>query len=513
HEANSAPSVQQRAIDLYNLTLGPEVTAPSVWQHLSVHSILGWAEALAAGHKRIAAIRLCDWGVKQPGSADAVLAVARLRAQLQIQLAQYEAARSGLTGAMALLPAGTDLGPLQFEMGRAWRLDRNAGKSREWYLKATHSSDTDLATNAAAQAAWALTQQGQWTNALTEYAALVQRAPDSPYAEIGVAHLYTQAVREGRSEDMARWQQWLGDHFPRKGGRRNTALYFSSGDVSPIPFTAYGQYARASGTITHAPDLLADCRVGFDSLYATETTAGGAALLAGLWDIAEADLCPADLMVVSPDSWRIWADGFFPALRGEDPRTIILSTQEFWDRYGQVQIPPGWSELLMDAAYPLDYRAEIEAAATASGFAPSFVFALVRQESYFNAKAGSGAGAKGLMQLMPPTAKWAAEQTGMGAGAAKHLDDPATNLRLGCWHLGFLRTAVGDSDGLILAAHNGGPGNLAKWEESIPLASTNEPLFIELIPNQETREFVKQVLANQAVYDYLLAREGEEVRF
>jgi soluble lytic murein transglycosylase len=130
----------------------------------------------------------------------------------------------------------------------------------------------------------------------------------------------------------------------------------------------------------------------------------------------------------------------------------------------------------------------------------AFVLALIRQESKFSPTATSPAGARGLMQLMPGTARFMADGTRYG-GMRQDLFDPQLNITIGQNYLSHLMTMdnVGENLFLLAAAYNGGPGNVARWRRE--RASNDDPLlFIESIPNRETRRFVERVLANYWIY-------------
>lgn len=126
----------------------------------------------------------------------------------------------------------------------------------------------------------------------------------------------------------------------------------------------------------------------------------------------------------------------------------------------------------------------------------ALVFAFVRQESSFNPKARSSAGAAGLMQIMPRTANAIA-----GASAKDKLSEPEYNLALGQKYLAQLLTdePVNGNLFLLAAAYNAGPGNLQKWLSASK--SGNDPLlFIESLPSRETRGFVERVMTNFWIY-------------
>ncbi len=132
---------------------------------------------------------------------------------------------------------------------------------------------------------------------------------------------------------------------------------------------------------------------------------------------------------------------------------------------------------------------------------PALVFALIRQESKFNPDAKSWAGALGLMQLMPATASFVARDRRYRSSKRKELLDPQVNLSLGQRYIEILRDDAKISGSLvkIVAAWNGGPGNLGKWRRNQD--HQNDPLlFIETIPSRETRIFVEKVLANLWIY-------------
>jgi soluble lytic murein transglycosylase-like protein len=132
----------------------------------------------------------------------------------------------------------------------------------------------------------------------------------------------------------------------------------------------------------------------------------------------------------------------------------------------------------------------------------ALVYALARQESAFNVRARSPSGARGLLQLMPATARYmAASRKSFRGRHGNRLYDPQFNLALGQKYVGYLLGGDIVSGNLVLmiAAYNGGPGNLAKWQREVKHGS--DPLvFIESIPVRETRLFVQRVLENLWIY-------------
>ncbi|MGC8452875.1 MAG: transglycosylase SLT domain-containing protein [Cylindrospermopsis raciborskii] len=145
------------------------------------------------------------------------------------------------------------------------------------------------------------------------------------------------------------------------------------------------------------------------------------------------------------------------------------------------------------ARYPLLYLEPIQKWASARQVNPLLVVALMRQESMFQPKIKSVAGAVGLMQVMPNTAKWIAPQISMDMKTI-NLENPNDNIMLGTWYLDHTHQQYNNNSMLAIASYNAGPGNVAKWLRTIPKKDPDE--FVEEIPFGETRNYVRQVLGN-----------------
>ncbi len=145
----------------------------------------------------------------------------------------------------------------------------------------------------------------------------------------------------------------------------------------------------------------------------------------------------------------------------------------------------------------------------------TIIHAISRQESQFDRKIVSRAGARGLMQLMPGTAREVAGKAGVTYASA-NLDDPQFNASLGAWYFGTLMTRFNGSYVLAVAAYNAGAGNVNKWlaANGDPRASGADVLaWIEAIPFKETRDYVQRVLENAVVYEMLNPRPGPARRY
>ncbi|MGE0408828.1 MAG: lytic transglycosylase domain-containing protein, partial [Amphiplicatus sp.] len=129
----------------------------------------------------------------------------------------------------------------------------------------------------------------------------------------------------------------------------------------------------------------------------------------------------------------------------------------------------------------------------------ALIYGMMRQESKFKVEATSRAGARGLMQLMPRTASYMAKDRSLARGkGSNRLYDPSYNLDLGQSYVNHLiSTGTGDLFD-VAVAYNGGPGNLRRWKRDVEV--TDSLLFIESIPNPESRDYVEKVLTNVWIY-------------
>jgi soluble lytic murein transglycosylase len=150
-------------------------------------------------------------------------------------------------------------------------------------------------------------------------------------------------------------------------------------------------------------------------------------------------------------------------------------------------------------AYPDKYWEEVQAAAKYT-WDPRVFHSLVREESNFNPKIKSHAGACGLSQLMPATAAGSAKRMGISFSSANIWDIP-TNLRIGAWYLDTLHTRYRGNTALALAGYNAGEGNADRWLNARPDAPTD--LLVETISFRETRHYVKRVMSTWQTYRLL----------
>ncbi|WP_368152118.1 transglycosylase SLT domain-containing protein [Aeromonas sp. R2-4] len=182
--------------------------------------------------------------------------------------------------------------------------------------------------------------------------------------------------------------------------------------------------------------------------------------------------------------------------------------------FGHIALNQGWHELAilasiraeawdaLDLRFPLPLKRTFSQMAQERTMNTSLLYAISRQESALYPLAQSPVGARGLMQLMPATAKETAGKLGVPYRNEQQLFDPAMNIRLGSAYLKRLLDVYDGNRILAAAAYNAGPGRVKRWREQ----SDNKPMdvWVESIPYKETRNYVQNVLSFDLIYQHKL---------
>ena len=176
-----------------------------------------------------------------------------------------------------------------------------------------------------------------------------------------------------------------------------------------------------------------------------------------------------------------------------------------WDLREQVG---EWNPRLLRIVYPFPFRTLVVAEAEDRGIDPYLVAGLIRRESAFSPVVVSGAGAVGLMQIVPATGRALARASGLRSFDRELLTRPEVNIHLGTRFLAELLDRFGESMPLVLAAYNAGPTRADRWRR---LPESDDPeLFTERVPYGETREYIRAVLVHEAVYRALYPELGDD---
>ncbi|WP_405381732.1 lytic transglycosylase domain-containing protein [Phascolarctobacterium sp.] len=169
----------------------------------------------------------------------------------------------------------------------------------------------------------------------------------------------------------------------------------------------------------------------------------------------------------------------------------------------------GWRLWLSDAVqmrfvYMWDHQQDIITYSKKNNIDPFLIAAIIKNESNFEHKAVSKAGAVGLMQIMPDTGRWIAEQMGLKGYQDSDLYQTKTNIRMGCWYIGELEHEFKGNLALIMIAYNAGRGQTHQWMQQYGWDYDFND--IKVVPFPDTREYVAKVLQDRDKY-YLYYRD------
>jgi soluble lytic murein transglycosylase len=350
---------------------------------------------------------------------------------------------------------------------------------------------------------------GELQQALAFYRRAMQIAPTSDLGRLaagravgialvrGDAALAAQIARAHRAavsgrEAVQQAAFWLG-RAELAAGRRTEAMEAFQEAIATDPA---GYYALRSATLSGKPADLTTLHPGPAAsdrtvrLVRTALTRRDVLRSAGLNVAADIEFAKArQSLSIEDGSLYGLAEAIFA--RGEIFNSISIGRQIQRHLDGQPNVR------LLRIIFPFPYQEEILAAASRARVDPYLAAGLIRQESMFNSNAVSSAGAIGLMQVMPATAAAVARTEGVAHSEAR-LREPAHNLRLGAR---YLRTMLDRYDGhvvKVLAAYNAGPTRVAQWSRFPESADID--LMVERIPFDETRNYVRIVQQNAAVY-------------
>jgi len=208
------------------------------------------------------------------------------------------------------------------------------------------------------------------------------------------------------------------------------------------------------------------------------------------------------------------------ALAGANPEqwqaaTVLASRWQWHDQVIRAAFKANKLDAISDR-FPIAFGKTVMQASRQTGLKPASIWSIIRQESAFNQHAVSYVGAKGLMQLMPKTARKVARKLGLGKGTPR-LFSPAINIRLGSSYLATQKIRFGNL-ALASAAYNAGPHRVSRWLKRTPFDAPEA--WVEAIPFNETRRYVQQVMAFVSVYEWrqnkpstsLISRLNEQVQ-
>ncbi len=357
------------------------------------------------------------------------------------------------------------------ERGYAWGLIAHLGAMRHdpealsWFAKAGDMSDVQLAWKARAAL-----RAGNWWEVIAA----------------------TEAMT-GRESADASWRYWKARALKALGRNEEAAVI-----LTPLAdeFNFYGQLATeelgarvASPATTFKP--------GAADVAAISQLPGIQRALA---------LIRLDLRLEGVREW-IWA------IRGFDDKQLLAAAEVALSNgvYDRAINTADKTVMLHDfnLRYLAPYRNEMKVRAGEMKLDEAWVYGLIRQESRFIASAKSRVGASGLMQLMPGTAKWVAGKLGLRNWRWSDVSEIDTNISLGTYYLRHVLDTLDSHPVLASAAYNAGPGRARGWR---PETAIEGAAYAETIPFNETRDYVKKVMANATYYAHVLGQQTQTLK-
>lgn len=406
------------------------------------------------------------------------------RALAEIRLGRDAVARATLARLMTRYPKDEVIPSALFLAGGVESRLGNAEAARKiWRDLATRFPESDSAGRAGFLAALSRWESGDKAGAAEDFVAVHQRNPGSDGQAAGY---------------------WAGRTYDELGDRPRAELFWQS-VVARDPLSYYASVsARRLGVAAWQPVAARDT-------FAFYSDVGHA--LRRIQLLTEGELAPEaawerEGLLAAPDSSAerllAIADGYRKI--GQPSAAVSIA------RRAQARGAPADARTYR-LLYPLYYADELERQASATGLDPLVVAALIRQESAWEPRARSRAGALGLMQVMPETGRLLARTLKLPGWSTDQLHDPAVNLQLGTH---YLATRLDQFDGDLaraLAAYNAGAGRVPLW--AVGAAAADPDLFVEKITFAETRDYVRIVQRNVAIYRALYgtrkaARVAEE---
>lgn len=309
-------------------------------------------------------------------------------------------------------------------------------------------------------------------------------------------HFANLSAASQRPISVARGAYWQGRAAEASGDKAAATAFYQA--AARLPITYYGQIARSrlglrTLDLNALPEATPATRATFDDLLAVRA-------INQLYTLGRRDYA----RILVADMGRQLQDSQQLALLGQ----IALDNQDTKTALGVGKSATQRGLPLEAIAFPVGAIPGFESSGTVER---AVVYGIARQESEFGHDAVSSAGARGLMQVMPSTAKATARLAGITFDAKKLTTDPVYNARLGEAHLGDLIGRYRGSFVMTFAAYNAGPGKVTEWVKAYgdPRDPKVDPIdWVERIPYTETRNYVQRVLENVQVYRWRLDATG-----
>lgn len=342
-----------------------------------------------------------------------------------------------------------------------------------------------------------LWHRGQWDT-------LIQHYPDHARVPDILSERLDKAVIAQRRDDIVRWSQQLVTHFPEHEATHQARYWWAR------TLQKQGQSRRAEALyrlqseqpLNNYYTQMAQCRLQGQNCYALPS----GRLRAQAPDLRVLSREPMIQVLVQQKNYQILeVIAPFVALSPQE-RDLLMSYAYRHNGHYFRAIRNIWQQQTRDPdvlrlMYPLHYDALQKENARRYQIPQALIAGITWQESMYKSDIRSVSGARGLMQLMPRTAKYIAARAGLPGLSLYQLDQPPINIRLGSY---YLQQQVKRTEGNLMkvaASYNGGPNAVSRWTDSF--GKIDDDVFVERIPYAETRRYAKQVTLHTRIYSQL----------
>jgi len=286
-----------------------------------------------------------------------------------------------------------------------------------------------------------------------------------------------------QQQQESTWRYWKARALKELGRQADAEMLFT--DVSH-EYNFYGQLASEElGTAPAAGIVTVSFQTSKEELNDIQSLPGIQRTL---------DLYRMDLRVDASKEWS-WA------IRKFDDKKLLTAAElarryEMYDR--SINAAEHTTSIHdFNLRYPAPFRETMQSRLRENGLEEAWVYGLMRQESRFASQAKSDVGAAGLMQIMPATAKWVARKMGMRDYRTALIHDTEVNLKLGTYYMKNILSTFDNNAVMASAAYNAGPARARQWRGEKPMEGA---IYVETIPFDETRDYVKKVMSNTVYY-------------
>jgi len=298
------------------------------------------------------------------------------------------------------------------------------------------------------------------------------------------------AAMSDTNRETARWRYWAA-RAAEQGKDQSLARQLYTSVLTDDNYYSAMAAARLQQPVTPHPEKIVKDEVAQREIEAMPAF------------VRAHELLLANMQREAYTEWQFGSESLSDPLR-----TQSIHVANRWGWYDLAVATATQQRVFNDYAllYPRPFDREVHDAARTAALEPELIYGVLRQESLYRTEAVSSAGAYGLLQLLPATARRTAQHLKRPKPKVAELFIPSVNVTLGAGQLRMLLDRFGDQTPVALAGYNAGPNAAARW---LPPQAIGPDIWIENIPYNETRGYVQRVLWHSIVFGWLRSNEAQ----